>query len=308
MCRLISFLLVFYVSLVFCNAQVNNYLYVIDETNTLRQSDIDLLESKLKTYHDSTSTQIAIRIISSLDGYDLVNYSNALASKLGIGQKGKDNGLLILVVKNDRKIRIEVGYGLEGSLPDLATKQIIDDIITPQFKNGDFYLGLDAAADDIFKRLSGEYVPAEENSVSDLKSFFYSDNAIAIPVFLQYLIVFIYFIYGIIIPYKKKPAYLKDFLGYFILFGPIYTFQIIQGFVLGDFGFLGLEFFVITIFYVLGMDSSSSGGSGGSYSGRGYSSSSSSSSSSWSSGSSYSSGGSSVGGGSFGGGGASGSW
>lgn len=130
---------------------------VNDYTNTLSQNEVSALEQKLVAYNDSTSTQISIVIISTLDGYPIDDYAIQLAEKWGIGRKGKDNGVLIFIAKDDRKIFIPVGYGMEGVLTDGLVKRIIETEIKPEFKAGNYYRGLDKATDTMFKLASGEY-------------------------------------------------------------------------------------------------------------------------------------------------------
>jgi uncharacterized protein len=130
---------------------------VNDYTNTLSQGDKQQLENKVDAFNDSTSTQIAIVMIKSLGDYDIDEYGTELGRKWGIGQKDKNNGILILAALDDHKVTIQVGYGLEGAVPDAVTHQIIADDITPHFKQGDYYGGLDAAVTDIIKSSKGEY-------------------------------------------------------------------------------------------------------------------------------------------------------
>ena len=115
------------------------------------------LEAKLVAYNDSTSSQVAVVTIQSLDGYDISEYALALGRKWQVGGKEFNNGVIILVSKQDRKARIEVGYGLEGAVPDITAKSIVDNAITPNFKNEDYYRGLDQATDLIIKAAAGEY-------------------------------------------------------------------------------------------------------------------------------------------------------
>lgn len=117
----------------------------------------DMIEEKLRAYNDSTSTQIVVVTVSSLNGYDIADFSYRLAESWGIGQKGKNNGLLILVAPNERKMRIEVGYGLEAFVPDAKSKWIIDNIMKPYFKQGDYTSGINAAVDEIMNKASGAY-------------------------------------------------------------------------------------------------------------------------------------------------------
>ncbi len=130
---------------------------VNDYTNTLTPAQVQALENKLVLYDDSTSTQIAVVIIPTLSGYDVSEYGLALGRKWRIGGKEFSNGIIVLVAKDDRKIRIEVGYGLEGAIPDITAKSIIDNSITPYFKEDNYYRGLDRAADDIIRAVAGEY-------------------------------------------------------------------------------------------------------------------------------------------------------
>ena len=130
---------------------------VTDFTNTLNFNQWRALETRLKQFEDSTSTQVVIVLISSLEGGSLEDYSMKVFEKNKIGQKGKDNGVLILVAKADHKVRIEVGYGLEGVLTDAGTTQIREREINPRFRAGDFYGGLDGAVSAIISAAAGEY-------------------------------------------------------------------------------------------------------------------------------------------------------
>ncbi len=107
---------------------------VTDFTNTLSASDKAQLEHKLVAFNDSTSTQIAIVIIQSTGDYDINQYGVTLLRKWGIGSKEKNNGILILVALQDRKMSIQTGYGAEGALPDIITQQIIQNDMKPRFK------------------------------------------------------------------------------------------------------------------------------------------------------------------------------
>ncbi|MGY4538032.1 uncharacterized protein ACVW0P_002452 [Mucilaginibacter sp. UYNi724] len=130
---------------------------VTDYTNTLSASDKIKLEDKLNAYNDSTSTQIAVVIIKTTKDYDINQYGVELLRKWGIGTKEKNNGVLVLVAIDDRKMAIQTGYGAEGALPDITTQQIIQNDMKPRFKADDYYGGLDAATDDIIKAMRGEY-------------------------------------------------------------------------------------------------------------------------------------------------------
>lgn len=131
--------------------------FVNDYAQLLGEGERATLEQKLYNYQDSTSNQMVIVTVPSLEGYDIESYSIALASKWGIGQKGKNNGVLLLVAPAEHKMRIEVGYGLEGVLPDAVCKQIIREVMKPRFKENNFYAGLDQATDHLIKYASGEF-------------------------------------------------------------------------------------------------------------------------------------------------------
>nr|WP_293304549.1 TPM domain-containing protein [Allomuricauda sp.] len=130
---------------------------VYDYVNLLSASQNQALEQKLIRYSDSTSTQIVIAIISSTEGEDITYLGAQWGQKWGIGQADKDNGVLVLLAKDDRRIAINTGYGVEGSLTDLMSKRIIESIIIPEFKRGDYYSGLDKGTDAIFQVLNGEF-------------------------------------------------------------------------------------------------------------------------------------------------------
>lgn len=136
---------------------------VNDFTGKLTAEQVNQLEQKLVALDESTSNQIAIVIINSLDGYDIQEYATKLFREWGIGNKKNNNGVLILAALGDRKLRIEVGYGLEGAIPDITAGSIIRNTISPAFKQGRFYDGLNAATDDLAKAASGEYkIPREK--------------------------------------------------------------------------------------------------------------------------------------------------
>ena len=130
---------------------------VNDFASMMSASDVSTLERKLKTYSDTTSTQIAVVTMTNIGDYDIGDYAEQLANQWEIGIKGKDNGLLILVVKDSRKVWIATGYGMEGIIPDATANKLIDQVIRPHFKQGDFYGGIDQATSDIMSMMSGTY-------------------------------------------------------------------------------------------------------------------------------------------------------
>ncbi|WP_259071573.1 TPM domain-containing protein [Mucilaginibacter sp. X4EP1] len=143
---------------------------VTDYTNTLSAADQQQLEQKLVAFDDSTSTQIAVVIIKSVGEYDIDDYGQKLGRAWGIGQQGKNNGILILVAADDRKVTIQTGYGAEGAVPDVITHQIIQNDIVPHFKQNDYYGGLNAATDNLIKYMKGEYKSPnkpKQNSATD---------------------------------------------------------------------------------------------------------------------------------------------
>ena len=128
-----------------------------DYTGTLTPEQKQALESKLVTFNDSTSTQIAVVIIPSLNGNDVSDFNLKLGRAWGVGGKEFNNGIVLLIAKDDHKLNIATGYGVEGALPDATAKQIIDDIIVPKFKGDDYYRGIDEGTDAIMQAVKGEY-------------------------------------------------------------------------------------------------------------------------------------------------------
>ena len=137
------------------------YYAVVDNTNTLTIEQKEALNNKLTHYKDSTSNEIAIVIIPTLDDYPIESVAIGILRQWGVGGKENNNGVVLLVAKNDRKIRIETGYGLEGAIPDITAKSIIDNEITPNFREDNFYRGLDEAIDAIMEAAAGEYKAPE---------------------------------------------------------------------------------------------------------------------------------------------------
>ncbi|CAN5402361.1 hypothetical protein BH11BAC1_BH11BAC1_17030 [soil metagenome] len=130
---------------------------VTDYTNTLSGGEQQALEQKLVAFNDSTSSQVAIVIMHSVGSNDISEYAVQLYNNWGIGQKEKNNGVLILVAKEDRNVFITTGYGMEGVLPDALCKRVVNNDILPNFKAGNYYGGLDAAVNTIMSIVKGEY-------------------------------------------------------------------------------------------------------------------------------------------------------
>lgn len=129
---------------------------VVDQTNTLNDEQKQALAAKIKAERDKTNNQVAILMIPSLEGDAIEDYSLRVARGWGIGGSERDSGVLLLVAKNDRKLRIEVGYGLEGALPDARASRIIRDQISPQFRSDKYYEGIDAGVTSIIAAVNGE--------------------------------------------------------------------------------------------------------------------------------------------------------
>lgn len=165
---------------------------VYDYVSLLTKSDKEALEQKLIRYSDSTSTQIVVVIFASTEG-ESINYLGAQwGEKWGIGQAREDNGVLILVANDDRKIAINTGYGVEGSLTDALCKRIIEMIIVPEFREGNYASGLNKGADAIFLILNGEFENALEGNGA-------TTNNIGKTAFVLIFVAFVIFIIIIII-------------------------------------------------------------------------------------------------------------
>ena len=159
---------------------------VYDYVDLLDNRQKEALSQKLVRYSDSTSTQIVITIIASTNGEN-INYLGAnWGQKWGIGQEGKDNGVLIILAQNDRKIAINTGYGVEGLLTDALSKRIIENVVLPEFRNGNFYGGLDKGADVIFQVLNGEF---QEDRTFDNKNGFPFSSVLPFIIFIVILFI-----------------------------------------------------------------------------------------------------------------------
>lgn len=257
---------------------------VTDQTGTLSAADIESLDQKLAAFEARKGSQIAVLIVPTTQPEDIAQYSIRVVEQWKLGRKGVDDGVLLLVAKDDRRLRIEVGYGLEGALPDVTANRIINEIITPKFKQGDFAGGIAAGVDSIIKVIDGEPLPAPAPR-SDVSQGSWNEIGQAFPVLLVLTIV----IGGIL-----RHAFGR-FPGSLLTGGGVAVVAWL--FV----GFWAVAFFagLLAFFFTLIGDAIPLSGGGGGYGGgRG--------GSSWGGGSGG--GGFSGGGGSFGGGGASGSW
>jgi uncharacterized protein len=140
---------------------------VNDFFGVMEDFELANLEKKLLAYNDSTSTELVIVIESGSKGRETMEYATDLFSKWKIGKKGKDNGLLIYVGVEDRRMAIVTGYGMEGAIPDAATFTLRENILKPRFRNSDYYLGLDEASTIIFSLAAGEYNAEDLNKAME---------------------------------------------------------------------------------------------------------------------------------------------
>jgi uncharacterized protein len=266
---------------------------VVDQTGTLTSGDIAALNQKLKDLETRKGSQVAILIVPTTQPETIEQFSIRVADAWKIGRKKIDDGALMVVAKNDRHMRIEVGYGLEGSLTDVTTHRIIDEDITPKFKAGDFAGGIDTGIDKMIKVIDGEPLPApqppqwQDTGVLDESDLF------------NPVVLFGLFIVG---------AFLRTLLGRLV--GAAATGGVAglaAWLIAGSLGaalLLGGIAFVIAMFAggFVPLGAPGRGRYGGGWPGGGYSG------GGWGGGSGGSGGGFGGGGGGFGGGGASGSW
>src|SRR5262245_42181756 len=135
---------------------------VVDQTGTLNSNDITSLTQTLKDLETRKGSQIAVLIVPTTDGEAIEQFALRVAEAWKIGRMKIDDGALLVIAKNDRRLRIEVGYGLEGALTDVTTKRIIDEEITPKFRTGDFAGGVSAGVNRIVRIADGEKLPEPE--------------------------------------------------------------------------------------------------------------------------------------------------
>ncbi|MGL4505914.1 MAG: TPM domain-containing protein, partial [Aeromonas sobria] len=135
---------------------------VVDEAALMSRKQAHQLTQQLTAFEKRSGIQLVVVSIDSLDGETIEEYGYQLGRHWGIGQKGKNNGVLLLIAQDERKVRIEVGYGLEGALPDAIAANIIHGRILPAFKRGDMVAGIMAGSQSIMKALAGKYQPVEQ--------------------------------------------------------------------------------------------------------------------------------------------------
>lgn len=181
---------------------------VTDNTNTLSDPAKSALEQKLEVFEKEKGSQVAVLIVSTTQPETIEEYSMRVAEKWKIGRGDIDDGVILLIAKKDRKLRIEVGYGLEGAIPDAAAKRIIDEMIVPYFKYGDFENGINTGTDAIIGLVKGESLP--ENEILE-------DNAASDPFPPGWIFLLIFVTGGFIVRKFKRTGYLLGIPGFFIL-------------------------------------------------------------------------------------------
>ena len=139
---------------------------VTDLTGTLSAAQSGALEQKLKAFEERKGSQLALLIVPTTQPEEIAEFGIRVAEAWKLGRKGIDDGAILLVAKDDRRMRIEVGYGLEGVLPDAIAKRIIEETISPRFKQGDFYSGIDAGLEQMIKVIDGEPLPEPDRGWS----------------------------------------------------------------------------------------------------------------------------------------------
>ncbi len=144
---------------------------VTDLTATLSREQQARLEQELQNFEAKKGSQLAVLIVPTTQPETIEQYGIRVVDSWKLGRKGIDDGALLLIAKNDRSLRIEVGYGLEGALNDATAKRIVSDIIVPRFKAGDFYGGIEAGIQSMIKVIEGEPLPPPRSSKSSSSSF-----------------------------------------------------------------------------------------------------------------------------------------
>ncbi|HEX9615541.1 MAG TPA: TPM domain-containing protein, partial [Bacteroidota bacterium] len=162
----------------YLSARVNDYAGMLS-TQTVYD-----LEDLLRNHEERTSNQVAVLTVATLEGYVIEEFSIKVADAWKLGQKDKDNGVLFLISRDDRKLRIEVGDGLEGDLTDARCSQIIRHEIVPRFKNGDFDGGIRAGVEAILATIEGSYVVVESDDYASDGGFeSFGEKVVALSIF-----------------------------------------------------------------------------------------------------------------------------
>lgn len=163
---------------------------VTDLTSTLTGEQQRALESKLAAFERQRGTQLAVLIVPSVAPESIEQYALRVVESWKLGRRGVDDGALLLIAKLDRKLRIEVGYGLEGAINDATAKRVISEVISPRFRNGDFSGGIEAGIDSLIKIVDGEQLPPPTSDVQPEGSTV--DDNLALLLFVGFLLVFVF--------------------------------------------------------------------------------------------------------------------
>jgi uncharacterized protein len=142
---------------------------VTDLTGTLSAPQIQTLDARLRDFERRKGSQVAVLMLPTTQPETIEQYSIRVADAWKVGRAKVDDGVILVVAKNDRKLRIEVGYGLEGAIPDAIAKRVVSDVIAPHFRTGDFYGGVDAGTDALMKLIEGEPLPAPKWEAEGVK-------------------------------------------------------------------------------------------------------------------------------------------
>lgn len=275
---------------------------VIDQTGTLDAQQRQALEAKLQAFEQQKGSQIVMLMVATTAPEDIASYANRVGNAWKIGRKEVGDGILVIVAKNDRKMRIEVAKTLEGAVPDIAAARIIDHAMKPRFRDNDFAGGLDAAADQLIARVKGEALPEVDSRSGDFGN---GERAGGSGFDWQDLAIFLFF--GVLIGGPIARAILGKVFGPLALGGAagVLVMVLTSSLVVAVLAGLGaLLFTLLSTAFGAGAGRRGGGLGGGGFGGWGGGG----GGGGWSGGSSGGGGFSSGGGGDFGGGGASGDW
>ena len=159
--------------------------YVTDQTGTMNPQEIQALENKLQNLQEAKGSQIIVLVIPSTAPEEIEQFGIRVADTLKIGREGIDDGVILIVAKEDRRVRIEVGYGLEGAIPDAYAKRIIEQIIIPDFRDGQYYSGITHGVDAIISLIEGEELPLPESGSG------YESSEKQFPVFFIFILIMV---------------------------------------------------------------------------------------------------------------------
>jgi uncharacterized protein len=258
--------------------------HVTDLTGTLTAQQVDQLDAQLVALEKAKGAQLTVLMVDSTAEQDIEGYSLAVAEANKVGRKGVDDGVLLLVAKNDHRVRIEVGYGLEGAIPDAATARIIREYIAPKFRGNDYFGGISDAVGALTQLINGETLPPPvQNSSNSERSGPGLQNGLMIGVFVA---LFLRSMLG------RAAAWVRAPLGAMLVGGLLWLLISMGA------GIIGALVGGVLMLLPGGAGRSIGGGGWGGFGGGGWGG----------SGGGLGGGGFSGGGGSFGGGGASGSW